>query len=118
MNMKYYNASNNFSAPVKREPKAYSSYTRTPEIIVPQRPLRTEYAENKQHASPPPLRTPEMPIVPAPHKHTGKSKELNLSNMKPDDLLLLGIITLLVWNSCDDTLLLLILGYLFLAGLK
>ena len=107
MNMKYYNASNNFSAPIKREPKPYSPYERRPaEVIVPQKP----------------------PIEPRPHKqeplkhnhiqqNSNSIKNLNLSNLKSDDMLILGIIALLIWNSCDDTLLLLALGYLFLAGL-
>lgn len=107
MNMKYYNASNNFSAPIKREPKPYSPYARRPsEVIVPQRP-HTEPSPHKQE--------------PPKHNHiqqnTNSLKNLNLSNLKSDDILILGIIALLIWNSCDDTLLLLALGYLFLVGL-
>lgn len=118
MNMKYYNASNHFSAPLKREPKPYSPYTRTAETAMPQKPPPQAESFEPQ----PPLRTPELPIAPVPRKappaKTPAKTELRLSSMKADDLLLLGIIALFVWNSCDDALLLFILGYLFLIGLQ
>lgn len=119
MNMKYYNASNHFSAPIKKEPKPYSPYTRRPEIIIPQKPsYPPQESENPKHDyHTQPLRQPEMPIVPAPQKKETKETEPPFHDLKPDDWLLLGIIALLIWNSCDDTLLLLILGYLFLVGL-
>lgn len=114
MNMKYYNASNHFSAPIPREPKPYSPNTRKPEIVIPQKPFANSHRQEKQA----PLHTPELPIAPVPHKAPPPKQELSFNNMKPDDLLLLGIIALLIWNSCDDMLLLFILGYLFLIGLK
>ena len=107
MNMKYYNASNNFSAPIKREPKPYSPYERRPaEVIVPKRP-----------PSMPVVHKEELPKHNTAQQNQSPLKTLNLNNLKSDDILLLGIIALLIWNSCDDTLLLLALGYLFLVGL-
>lgn len=117
MNMKYYNASNNFSAPVKREPKPYSPYTRRPEVIVPQRP-HPRYDTRKEEHSPEQsqYRTRELKNTEI-SAEKNVDKKINLSNLKADDLLLLGIIAVLIWNSCDDTLLILALGYLFLAGI-
>ena len=110
MNMKYYNASNNFSAPVRREPKPYSPYIRRPEVVIPQKPYNnSEVKKNVQNI---PLTQKE----PKPFKDDKNSK-LNFNNLKADDLLILGIIAVLIWNSCDDTLLILALGYLFIAGL-
>ena len=110
MNMKYYNASNNFSAPVRREPKPYSPYIRRPEVVVPQKPYNnSEVKKDIQNIQ-------QNKKEPKPFNND-KSNKINFSNLKADDLLLLGIIAVLIWNSCDDTLLILALGYLFMAGL-
>ncbi len=101
MNMKYYNASNNFSAPIQREPKPYRPYEKRSEVIVPQRPERREQHVEKK----------EDVLVTTP------KREFTLNSLKTDDLLLLGIIILLFLDGCDDYLLLLVLGYLFFVGL-
>ncbi len=122
MNMKYYNASNHFSAPIKREPKPYSPYQRRPEVIIPQKP-QPPAAQNQDPARPESFgyRPEAKADIHSVHGDNAQGKRslqnLNLNNLRADDLLLLGIIALLIWNSCDDTFLLLALGYLFFVGL-
>lgn len=41
-----------------------------------------------------------------------------LSHFEKDDYILLGIIAVLVWEGCDDYILLAALGYLFFMGVK
>lgn len=120
MNMKYYNASNHFSAPLRREPKPYSPYQRRPEVIVPQRPpsRQQDAIANVEEHRLQPRREPSAHPAPVPAPSPRRSlQNLSLNNLHADDLLLLGVIALLIWNSCDDTLLLLALAYLFFAGL-
>ena len=118
MNMKYYNASNHFSAPLRREPKPYSPYQRRPEVIVPQRPPQTRQdsaaAVQEGHAQP--HREPNAHAAPA-HGARRSLTDLSLNTLRADDLLLLAVIALLIWSSCDDTLLIIALAYLFFAGL-
>ncbi len=72
----YYNASNHFSAPIRREPKPY-----TEEHVV--NTARETHTVSK----------------PLPDK---------------DTILLAGLVLLLITCECDDTLLLLALGYVLL----
>lgn len=103
---KYYNASNNFSAPIIREPRP------KPETIVPVKP-------------PPPPKEREEPSAPAvqaeikkPAKQGGLGGLLDgiLGGFESDDLILLGLLLILISDS-DDTFLTLIIGYLFISGL-
>ena len=41
-----------------------------------------------------------------------------LSGFEKDDYILLGIIAVLIWEGCDDYILLAALGYLFFMGVK
>lgn len=41
-----------------------------------------------------------------------------LSRFEKDDYILLGIIAVLVWEGCEDYILLAVLGYLFFMGVK
>lgn len=109
MNMKYYNASNHFSTPINRTAKTSAPFGTFPsrrEVVVPRRPA---------HHEPPPHK-PQSPSGNAPSPSLSL-KNLNLADLKPDDLLILGVIALLIFNSCEDTMLLLALGYLFFVGL-
>ncbi len=109
MNMKYYNASNHFSAPIPRTPKPHEpsgSYPHRREVVIPKRPSRPE----------PPPHKPQTPPQNSAFSSSAMN-HLNLSDLKPDDLLILGVIALLIFNSCEDTMLLLALGYLFFVGL-
>ena len=73
-------------------------------------------------SSAPPLNKPVIqqtyqaaPVKPAPIKgNIGKI----LSELKKDDYILLGIIAVLIWEGCDDYILLAALGYLFFMGVK
>lgn len=99
METKYYNRSNNFSAPIRREPKPY-----TPKNIFKEEEVKKDsepcgYKENK----------------PAQVNKPAQIKSF-LSNFKSDDLLLLGLIFLLLSDSDTDILLLLALGYIFLSS--
>ena len=101
MEMKYYNASNNFSAPIPREPKPYRP---------PQKPIY----EPKPVAEPP---------IPLPEEVPCPCEEIEPTiTVKPgvsfdrDDYLLIGLILILLMNGCDDYLLLIVLGYLLIAG--
>ncbi len=106
MEMKYYNPSNNFRAPIprtKREPKPYTPPA-TEEVTERQAPKLPVFED--EHA------TDEVFSKPADkHEKTGF-----LSDLSQDDIIILGIIFLLLLNSCDDYLLLLVLGYLFISG--
>ncbi len=124
---KYYNASNNFSAPIIREP-------RHPKPIQPQRPSEqeaeqeTRLAHGAAHA--PSGAQPEREDAPAPKRHggllggllggRGGKKEGGilgfLDGLESDDLILLGLLLILIGDS-DDDFLTLIIGYLFLSGL-
>lgn len=82
----YYNASNNFSAPIRREPKPFR----------PQ-PMEREHVrkeEDKQN-----------------QLHKGKGF---LDEIDPDSLLIIGLVLLLLFSGCEDKLLLVALGYLLL----
>lgn len=93
METKYYNRSNNFSAPIRREPKPY-----TPQDIYKEEEIKKEcvLCEEKEY----------------------KPNEIKsiLSNFKSDDLLILGIIFLLLSDSNTDILLVFALGYIFLSS--
>ena len=92
METNYYNRSNNFSAPVKKEPKPY--------VPVEQREEKTQTAEIlHQNES---------------DKVSENIKEIK--NLKNDDILLLGVIFLLISDSKGDKLLLIALGYLFISS--
>lgn len=98
MEMKYYNASNNFKAPIPREPKPYKPPQQlNGEVIVPQPPK-----ENRER---------KLSIPEEFHCDEGNKPSFNLIKNQ-DDLLLVGLILLLLVNQCNDYLLLLVLGYL------
>lgn len=89
METNYYNRSNNFSAPIRKEPKPYT-------------PKYEEKTFTKQS---------EQENIHAKDVH----KSL-LKSLKNDDLLILGIIFLLYSESESDHILLLILAYIFLSN--
>ena len=93
METKYYNRSNNFSAPIRREPKPYTPKNIFEEEEIKKEPELCEHKENKQT---------QIKSV--------------LNSFKSDDLLLLGLIFLLLSDSNTDILLLLALGYIFLSS--
>ena len=94
METNYYNRSNNFSAPIRREPKPY-----IPKNISP-----NEETVKKE--------TPSQRIEsPQENGNLGLFKNLN-----SDDLLILGLIFLFLSDSSNDTLMLLALGYLLLCS--
>ncbi len=98
MEMKYYNPSNNFKAPIPREPKPYRPPEQKREVVIPKPPA--------------PVKTPDVETPVSKQMETDpKTTALN-----QDDLLILGVILLLLLNSCEDYLLLLVLGYLFISG--
>ncbi|MBE7048643.1 MAG: hypothetical protein E7393_04660 [Ruminococcaceae bacterium] len=106
MEMKYYNASNHFKAPIPREPKPYMTSDPRHEIVVPQKPIET-YHEQKEF-----FQEDGGSLSCEP---TEKGHDVSWISDK-DDLILLGLILLLLFNNCEDYFLLLILGYIFLAG--
>lgn len=81
----YYNASNNFSAPIRREPKPFRPY---PERERPQEREKPEAA---------------VPV-----------KKGFLNDLDQDTILIIGLIILLLLSGCEDKLLLIALGYLVL----
>ena len=102
MEMKYYNPSNNFRAPIPREPKPY----------IPQKPIREErFYDKDKEVQPMPEQRETLPEPECEKKAIVKKRELN-----QDDLLILGLLFLLLLNSCDDYLLLFALGFLFFSG--
>lgn len=124
MEMKYYNPSNNFRAPIPREPKPYSPPSRSQsEILVP-RPVKAPYEKVKDSGA---HRAEEM------LKDTEYENEMQLNHkelpcdlkretttkhpaaappMNRDEWLLVGVILVLLLNGCDDYILLAVLGYL------
>ncbi len=102
MEMKYYNSSNNFRAPIPREPKPYRPPEPVKEVVIPQAPEPQE----------------EISVSDVPKAEDIIAEKNKKTEFSQDDLLLLGLIFLLLLNSCDDYLLLLILGYLFISGRK
>ncbi len=109
MEMKYYNPSNQFKSPIKREPKPYRppSYCE-PEIIVPKPPKEQTQDANE-------FVEEAIETMPFCDKKTLPFNGL-INNQ--DDLLILGVLLVLLLNNCDDYFMLLILGYLFLSGNK
>lgn len=105
MEMKYYNASNNFSAPITREPRPYQPYASRMEVIVPETP-REEIREVRME----PMKRHEESKSAKAHSNSF------LGDFQTDDWLLIGLILILILDSSDDILLLLILGYLLLTG--
>lgn len=105
MEMKYYNPSNNFKAPIQRERREPKPY------IPPERP-------KEEAPILPDMRIGEDTWVePSFKHHPPKVQQKKLfENLSQDDLIILGVIFLLLFNSCDDYLLLLALGYIFLSG--
>lgn len=105
MEMKYYNPSNNFKAPIpreRREPKPY---------IPPEMP------KEDMHFLPDMQFQDEKRLEPSFEHHPPKLSQKKLfETLSQDDLIILGVIFLLLFNSCDDYLLLLALGYIFLSG--
>ncbi len=103
--MKYYNPSNNFRAPIPREPKPYRPTEVFSEIIYPkevkEHDEKTEVKEEKSFRC-----------------EAERSEVSNKIEFSRDDLVILGVLFLLVFNSCDDYFLLAVLGYLFLTGRK
>lgn len=65
-------------------------------------------------ASAPPSFLPPVPPKPA---LTDVVRRL-LSQLKTDDCILAGIIAVLIFEGCDDYILLLVLGYLFFMGIS
>ena len=88
----YYNASNNFSAPIRREPK----------------PFRPQYPERQQDWERERVKERENDVKPVPAK-TGFLEELD-----QDTILIIGLVILLLLSGCEDKLLLIALGYLVL----
>lgn len=92
METNYYNRSNNFSAPVKKEPKPY--------VPMEQKEEKTQTTEILHQG-----------------KRDNESESIKeTKNLKSDDILLLGVIFLLISDSKSDKLLLIALGYLFISS--
>lgn len=90
METNYYNRSNNFSAPIRKEPKPYiPKVSSADESVINEKPHKEANAEQKNKTS-------------------------SLQNIKSDDLLILGLLLLLISDSSSDLLLILALGYLLL----
>ncbi len=102
MEMKYYNASNNFKAPIPREPKPYTPPKQVMEPVIPMPAKVLQINETKE---PPKIEC-----------HDEKKPQNIFQNFGQDELLILGLIFLLILNSCDDYLLLMVLAFLFLSG--
>lgn len=98
---KYYNRSNNFKAPIKKEPKPYNPYSYRSEIIEPKRYEEDKAIENNERQEIAELK---------------ESSSLGLS-LKTDDLLLIGLIILLLPKAKDNLLLIIGLGYLLVSGM-
>ena len=88
----YYNASTNFSAPIRREPK----------------PFRPQYPERQQDWERERVKERENDVKPVPAKN-GFLEELD-----QDTILIIGLVILLLLSGCEDKLLLIALGYLVL----
>ncbi len=101
MEMKYYNASNNFSAPIPREPRPYRP---------PQKPIY----EPKPCVEPPIEIPEELPCSCEDIKPVIVPK--STPSFDKDDFLLIGLILILLMNGCEDYLLLIVLGYLLITG--
>ena len=104
MEMKYYNASNNFSAPIPREPRPYQPPQRNFYESKPvKEPIVTDTVDEEpcqgEEAVPVLVNKPEV-------------------NFNKDDYILIGLILILLMNGCDDWLLLIVLGYLLFTGKK
>ena len=64
-------------------------------------------------------RSVSVPVMPKAHEsHTGIDIKKILSRFEKDDYILAGLILVLIFEGCDDYILLAALGYLFLMGLK
>lgn len=109
MEMKYYNPSNNFKAPIPREPRPYRPPRQKAEVILPIRPEVLPEPEPELELEPEPLPVTELSEC-AP-----EAEKQKLFPAEQDDLLLLGLIFILLSNHCEDYLLLIVLGYLLLA---
>ncbi|MBE7009958.1 MAG: hypothetical protein E7418_00530 [Ruminococcaceae bacterium] len=96
MEMKYYNPSNNFRAPIPREPKPYS----------------------------PPVEKRQERFIPAEPEKSKETKEQECkegivhqkSRPEADELLIMGVILVLLANQCEDYLLLAALAFLLFSG--
>lgn len=88
----YYNASNNFSAPIRREPK----------------PFRPQYPERQQDWERERVKGRENDVKPVP------AKKGFLEELDQDTILIIGLVILLLLSGCEDKLLLIALGYLVL----
>ncbi len=110
MEMKYYNPSNNFRAPIPREPKAY----RPPQSVMDT--MHTYETTNEPPKTTVKPVAEEMPKREICEETCEKEKKNFLSNLTQDDIVILGVLFLLLLNSCDDYLLLLALGFIFLSG--
>lgn len=95
METNYYNASNNFSAPIRKEPKPYIPKSK------PEKKPEPETLDVKEECQ----------------KQTESDLEV-FERFKSDDLIILGLLFILLTESNDDYLLLLMLGYLLLSGNK
>jgi len=104
MEMKYYNASNNFKAPIPREPKPYK----------PPEPIYSEIIIPKVPQEENPIQSEESIVDCEDCNNIHETKVLTKVNQ--DDYILLGLILLLLVNGCDDYLLLLVLGYILING--
>ncbi|MBR4890908.1 MAG: hypothetical protein IKU15_06435 [Clostridia bacterium] len=76
----YYNSSNNFSAPIRREPKPYCP--------------KNDILEDR--------------------KEVRCGKKNIFSTLDTDTVVILGLLFLLLMSDCNDTLLLIALGYILL----
>lgn len=120
MEMKYYNPSNHFRAPIPREPKPYKppSYGKT-EVLVPQsaeavrggkteRPMNDVLANGGYEGEP----RPRDERVEVREKALPPVNQPKAPPMNRDERLMIGLLLLLIMNGCEDYLLLLVLGYL------
>lgn len=96
MEMKYYNPSNNFRAPIPREPKPYSPPRQPEGEIITPKPAQTV-----------------QETEPVQEQEICKREEKPL--LSTDDVIILGLILVLISNGCEDYLLLAVLGYLLFA---
>ena len=60
----------------------------------------------------------KTPVVVPPRKKNGFELSKILSDFESDDYILVGIIFILIFEGCEDYILLAALGYLFFMGLK
>lgn len=119
MEMKYYNPSNNFKAPIPREPKPYSPPSHgKAEILIP-RPVTMPYEQKtddrtfgRESTFTEHRRGEEATLEAESLCNCAGGEKTNHGTITRDEWLLLGLILVLFLNGCDDYILLAVLGYL------